>query len=102
MSDSETEASYPPWNFSWVVPGKLAAMAWPQNIENLNYLVEQGINHVITLSPEKIPPILMFTKLKWTQMPVKEFEPPSIKQVLDFINICQRGALKNEVSIFVV
>ena len=91
--------AYPPWNFSWVVEGALAAMAWPQNKENLRYLHEEGIRHLVTLSPEKLPPIQDFQQLEWTTIPIEEFEPPTIKDILNFIDICQRCQLKNQVSL---
>lgn len=90
--------SYPPYNFSWFVKGKIAAMGWPQTIENLNYLVDSGINHLITLSPEKLPPIYDFGgKLKWTEIGIKEFGAPTLKQIIKFIEICERAEIKGEV-----
>ncbi|GJQ76669.1 hypothetical protein Trydic_g15526 [Trypoxylus dichotomus] len=97
MSEFEEEVdSYPPWNFSWVVPNKLAAMAWPQNKENLRYIYEEGIRHLVTLSPEKLPPIEEFPQLEWTQIPITEFDAPTIKDILKFIDICQRCELKDQ------
>ncbi|KAK7871029.1 hypothetical protein R5R35_014093 [Gryllus longicercus] len=89
MTDVD-EASYSPWNFSWVVEKKLAAMAWPQTPANLRFLLDQGIRHLITLSPEKRPPIHSFPDLGWTEISIKEFEAPSISQIKKFIDICQR------------
>ncbi|CAK1591254.1 unnamed protein product [Parnassius mnemosyne] len=90
--------SYPPYNFSWFVKDKVAAMGWPQTVENLNYLVDSGINHLITLSPEKLPPVFDFErKLKWTEIGIKEFGAPTLKQILKFIEICERAEMKGEV-----
>ncbi|CAG5049780.1 unnamed protein product [Parnassius apollo] len=90
--------SYPPYNFSWFVKDKVAAMGWPQTVENLNYLVDSGINHLITLSPEKLPPVFDFDrKLKWTEIGIKEFGAPTLKQILKFIEICERAEMKGEV-----
>ncbi|KAJ0171563.1 hypothetical protein K1T71_013113 [Dendrolimus kikuchii] len=90
--------AYPPYNFSWFDEGKIAAMGWPQTIENLNYLVDAGINHIITLSPERVPPILDFDrKLKWTEIGIKEFGAPTLKQILKFIEICERAQIRKEV-----
>lgn len=90
--------SYPPYNFSWFIPNKIAAMGWPQTEENLNYLVDVGVDHLITLSPEKIPPVADFKrKLKWTEIRVKEFGAPTLKQVLKFIEICERAHIRGEV-----
>lgn len=89
---------YPPWNFTWVISGELAAMAWPQTTENLQYLVNVGIRHLITLSPEKRPSdIYKFPELQWSEIPIQEFEAPTIKQIKKFIDLCQRSKIKNEV-----
>lgn len=97
--ETKPDESYAPYNFSWFIENKIAAMGWPQTVENLNYLSDIGVNHLVTLSPEKIPPILECKKkLKWTEIPVKEFSPPSLKQILKFIEICERAELRGEVS----
>ncbi|XP_041968213.1 dual specificity protein phosphatase CDC14B-like isoform X1 [Aricia agestis] len=94
--DEEYE-SYPPYNFSWFVPKKIAAMGYPQTVANLNYLADQGINHLITLSPEKIPPILECKKkMKWTEIAIKEFGAPTLKQIIKFIEICERAEIRGE------
>lgn len=98
----ELEA-YPPYNFTWFVENKIAAMGWPQTVENLNYLVDVGINHLITLSPERVPPILDFErKLKWTEIRIKEFGAPTLKQILKFIDICERAEIRGDVSFFIL
>lgn len=98
MSTDEQADAYPPWNFSWVVQNELAAMAWPQTEANVQYLIQQGIKHLVTLSPEKLPAISRSSKLDWTVIPIKEFEAPSIKDINKFIEICQRCQLKKQVS----
>ncbi|KPJ00728.1 Dual specificity protein phosphatase 23 [Papilio xuthus] len=96
--EKKERESYPPYNFSWFLKGKVAAMGWPQTIENLNYLVDSGINHLITLSPEKLPPIYDFDrKLKWTEIGIKEFGAPTLKQIIKFIEICERADINGEV-----
>lgn len=96
---NEEYESYSPYNFSWFIEGKIAAMGWPQTVANLNYLADAGINHLITLSPERRPPILECKKkLRWTEVRVKEFGAPTLKQILKFIEICERAEIRGEVS----
>nr|CAD7568457.1 unnamed protein product [Timema californicum] len=85
-----------PWNFSWIVPNELAGMAWPQTPANLRFLESQGIKHLVTLSPEKRPPIHAFPGFKWTEIPIEEFEPPKLCQMRKFIDLCQKSRTKNE------
>ncbi|KAK9880895.1 hypothetical protein WA026_013226 [Henosepilachna vigintioctopunctata] len=82
--------SYPPYNFSWVENNKLAAMACPTSESNFQFLIDQGIRHIITLSPENVPPKIKNMKLNWTMIDVEEFEAPSIENIVKFINICEK------------
>lgn len=94
--------SYPPYNFSWFVENKIAAMGFPQSVANLNYLVDVGVNHLITLSPERIPPIMECKKkLKWSEIRIKEFGEPTLKQILKFIEICERAEIRGEVNYWI-
>lgn len=100
---NEEYESYPPYNFSWFIEGKIAAMGWPQTVANLNYLADAGIDHLVTLSPEKRPPILECKKkLRWTEVRIKEFGAPTLKQILKFIEICERAEIRGEVRFLTV
>ncbi|XP_063905574.1 dual specificity protein phosphatase 23-like [Zophobas morio] len=85
-----------PWNFSWVVPNELAAMAWPQTTSNIEYLLLQGIRHLVTLSPEKIPPVATFPQMGWTRIDVEEFEAPTLQDIMTFIAVCEESRKKNQ------
>lgn len=93
-----TEHINPPWNFSWVVSEKLAAMAWPQTEANLQYIFQQGVRHLVTLSPEKLPPAHKCPDLAWTVIGIEEFEAPSIDQIQEFIRICEQCDKNKQVS----
>lgn len=87
-----------PWNFSWVVDKKLAAMAWPQTEDNLKYILGAGVTHLITLSPEMLPPVHSFPTLGWTLIAVPEFQAPSLNQISQFISICEETEKNNGVD----
>lgn len=90
-----------PWNFSWVVHKKLAAMAWPQTEDNLRYILGEGVTHLITLSPEMLPPVHSSPTLSWTLIAVPEFEAPSLNQISEFIGICEETEQNNGVTFFI-
>jgi atypical dual specificity phosphatase len=102
MLGNYEEGAYPPNNFSWIVKNELAAMAWPRKSSNLRFLEKQGIKHLVTLSPEMRPPIHTSPDLKWTEIPIEEFCSPSVNQMKEFIDICQKSKTKNEVSIYII
>ncbi|CAH2012482.1 unnamed protein product [Acanthoscelides obtectus] len=89
---SELEYSTPPYNFSWMVEGCLAGMACPSNTSEIRYLVENGIGHLVTLSEDRTPPMdddSIRNHIKWTVIPVVEFEPPTLDDMKKFIAICK-------------
>lgn len=89
-----------PYNFSWLEEGTIAGMGCPRTSENLNYLTHVGINHIITLSPERRPPISEYAGvIKWSEIEIEEFEAPTLEQVLHFINLCIESQSKEEVRI---
>ncbi|XP_045461790.1 dual specificity protein phosphatase 23-like [Harmonia axyridis] len=83
--------SYPPYNFSWIDQNKLAAMACPSSEANYQFLGEQGIHHILTLSPENIPRKLKkYWNLGWSRIDIEEFEAPSIDNILEFLDLCKK------------
>lgn len=91
--------AYPPLKFSWVIPKKIAAMAFPRNKENLKFLVDQGISVLVTLTAGKKPPVDDMPRLRWIEIPVEEFETPTVDQVKQFIDICKKADKNGEVSL---
>ncbi|KAJ9585802.1 hypothetical protein L9F63_002393 [Diploptera punctata] len=96
MSEDCENSVIAPWNFSWVVKDKLAGMAWPQTLENFNFLKQEGIKHLITLSPEKRPPARVFPEINWYEIPVEEFCSPTLDQMKEFMEICRTSRENNE------
>lgn len=88
-----------PWNFKWIVHGELAIMGYPKSKENIKYLVDQRIIHLVSLSPEKQPPFEFFPfNFRWTPIDVLEFQPPTNEQIQAFINTSMVALHNNEVS----
>lgn len=90
--------AYPPLKFSWVIPKKLAAMAFPRHVENLKFVVNQGITHLVTLTAGKKPPVDGIARLRWTEIPIEEFGNPTVEQIKMFIDVCKRSDKNGEVS----
>jgi hypothetical protein len=100
MASEDTEDVCAPFNFSWVVENELAAMGCPGRPSNLRFLEKEGIKFLVTLSPENRPPIRTFPDLKWAEIPIEEFCPPSVSQIKTFIDICRKCQTEKEVSIY--
>ena len=87
-----------PVNFTWVVQDELAGMGWPKSRDQVNFCLKQGIDHLITLAADKIPPHYAFPQLKWTMIPVEDFTGPSIVDIKKFIQIMAEARRDGEVN----
>ena len=87
-----------PINFTWVCQDELAGMGWPKSRDQVRFLVQQGIDHLITLSSDKLPPHYAFPDLKWTMIPVEDFTGPTIADVKKFISIMDDARKSGEVT----
>jgi len=85
-----------PINFTWVIPDELCGMGWPKSRDQVRFLVEQGIDHLVSLSPEKIPPHYAFPDLKHTLIPVEDFTGPTIAEIQKFIVITDDARREGE------
>jgi len=85
-----------PINFTWVIPDELCGMGWPKSRDQVRFLVDQGIDHLVTLSPEKIPPTYAFPDLKHTSIPVEDFTGPTISEIQRFIEITDEARKDGE------
>jgi hypothetical protein len=87
-----------PINFTWVGEDALAGMGWPKSRDQVQFLVDQGIDHLVTLSADKIPPHYAFPQLKWSLIHVEDFTGPTIRQIVRFINIMDEARKLGEVQ----
>ena len=87
-----------PPNFTWVGQDELAGMGWPKSRDQVRFLTSQGIDHLITLSADKIPPHYAFPELKWSLIPVEDFHGPAMKDIRRFINIMDEARMLGEVN----
>ena len=61
------------------------------------FLVEQGIDHIVTLSSDKLPPHYAFPEVKWTMIPVEDFTGPTIGEIKKFLKIVDDARRNGEV-----
>ncbi|CAE1316851.1 unnamed protein product [Acanthosepion pharaonis] len=85
-----------PKNFSWVVDGFLAALGFPNEPANMMYLVKHGIKYLISLTAELTPSIKGFEdKLVWYHIKIKDFAPPTLEQVDEFLKVVEKARSEN-------
>jgi atypical dual specificity phosphatase len=93
----------PPRNFSWLEEGKLAGLAFPSTRSDIEYLINQGIKHLITLTGSPLSTSLDIdglAELKISHVPVVDLTPPTLDQVKVFLKIVEQTNSKGEVSFF--
>nr|CAI5861571.1 unnamed protein product [Callosobruchus analis] len=77
-------------------------MACPSTPSEIRYLVENGIQHLVTLSTDMEPPMdddSIRDIIRWTVIPVVEFEPPTLHDMQKFIAICEQYAGRAAVGV---
>ncbi|XP_073493724.1 dual specificity protein phosphatase 23 [Phyllobates terribilis] len=86
----------PPHNFSWVEPGLIAAMAMPRLPAHYDYLYENGIRHLVTLTENK--PLYLDTcpGITLHRIRIMDFCPPSLEQIKTFLKIVEDARAKRE------
>ncbi|XP_026158837.1 dual specificity protein phosphatase 23 [Mastacembelus armatus] len=88
--------SFPPHNFSWVEPGKLAGMAMPRMTCEYQYLLDNGIKHLVSLTERKPPYHDSCPELQLQHIKIADFTPPSSSQIDRFLSIVEEANSKGE------
>ncbi|XP_074643024.1 dual specificity protein phosphatase 23-like [Tubulanus polymorphus] len=86
---------FPPY-FSWVIEGLLAALAFPSQPEHIEYLKDNNIKHLVSLTAERIPKVDGFPDINWTHIPIKDFTAPTLPQVDEFVKLLDYAKKENE------
>ncbi|KAK9534038.1 hypothetical protein VZT92_009113 [Zoarces viviparus] len=89
-------ASTPPHNFSWVNPDKLAGLALPRMPSEYQYLLDNGIKHLVCLCERKPPCYDSCPELQLHHIKIVDFTPPSPSQIDRFLSIVEEANSKGE------
>ncbi|XP_056281724.1 dual specificity protein phosphatase 23b [Pseudoliparis swirei] len=88
--------STPPHNFSWVDPDKLAGLALPRMKSEYQYLLDNGIKHLVCLCEKKPPCYDSCPELQLQHIEIVDFTPPSPSQIDRFLSIVEESNSKGE------
>ena len=83
-----------PTGFVWVEKGKLAASGYPASRSQLVWLVDHGIDSILTLTPEPLPK-------EWVKgLPLEVEHLPMIDHQMPKVDTLERGAsfIQNQVD----
>ena len=91
-----------PRNFSWVdEENKIAALAFPDKREDLDFLVSIGIRYLVTLTRELKPKLDEFPELISIDISVDDFNTFTLEQVQQFITVCAKALEERQVGLIV-
>ncbi|XP_061897158.1 dual specificity protein phosphatase 23b [Entelurus aequoreus] len=88
--------STPPNNFSWVDPGKVAGLALPRMTAEYQYLLDNGIQHLVCLCERKPNNYDTCPRLRLHHIKIPDFTAPSPSQIDKFLTIVEDSNAKGE------
>ncbi|XP_028653214.1 dual specificity protein phosphatase 23b [Erpetoichthys calabaricus] len=89
-------SSAAPHNFSWIEPKKLAGMALPRLPAHYQFLLDNGIRHLVTLCERKPPYHDTCPDLTLHHIKIDDFCPPTLEQTKRFLNVVEESNAKGE------
>ena len=86
-----------PTGFVWIEEGKLAASGYPASKGQLRWLVDQGINAVLTLTPEPLPEsTVKGVPVKLMNLPMKDHAVPSVDALERGVELLQNAVSEGD------
>ncbi|XP_060772377.1 dual specificity protein phosphatase 23a [Neoarius graeffei] len=93
------DTSGTPPNFSWVEVNKVAGLAWPSSPAHYQYLVKNGIKHLVCLCESKPPGSESCSDLTLHHIAILDFSPPSPSQIRTFLSITEHADTGQAVAV---
>ncbi|KAK7904211.1 hypothetical protein WMY93_016818 [Mugilogobius chulae] len=80
-----------PNNFSWVEQGKVAGLALPRYPAEYQYLLQNGVQHLVSLTERRPPNHDSCPELTQHHLKIADFTPPSPAQIDKFLSIVEEA-----------
>ncbi|NXD17033.1 DUS23 phosphatase, partial [Nothocercus nigrocapillus] len=85
-----------PGNFSWVAPGRVAGLAMPREPGHYQFLLGQGVRHLVSLTERAPPHHDSCPQLQLHRLRVPDFCPPTQEQIQSFLSLVEEANGKGE------
>lgn len=69
-----------PTNFSWLIENKLAGSGFPTSFDELNWLLEQGVTSIVTMTENSLPENWV-KKINYLHVPTPDFHAPDMDEI---------------------
>uniref|UniRef100_A0A7N5JIJ7 Dual specificity phosphatase 23 n=1 Tax=Ailuropoda melanoleuca TaxID=9646 RepID=A0A7N5JIJ7_AILME len=86
-----------PPNFSWVLPGRLAGLALPRLPAHYQFLLDQGVRHLVSLTERGPPHSDSCPGLTLHRLRIPDFCPPAPEQIDRFVRIVDEANARGEI-----
>nr|KAF6396586.1 dual specificity phosphatase 23 [Rousettus aegyptiacus] len=87
-----------PPNFSWVLPGRLAGLALPRLPAHYQFLLDQGVRHLVSLTERGPPHNDSCPGLTLHRLRIPDFCPPAPEQIDRFMQIVNEANARGELQ----
>ena len=84
-----------PTNFSWLIHNKLAGSGMPTTINEINWILNQGVKSIITMTENALPESwVKYTK--YLHVPTEDLGAPDIEQIDEAVDFIHERINNNE------
>nr|XP_058933091.1 dual specificity protein phosphatase 23 isoform X3 [Kogia breviceps] len=87
-----------PPNFSWVLPGRLAGLALPRLPAHYQFLLDQGVRHLVSLTERRPPHSDSCPSLTLHRLRIPDFCSPGPEQIDLFVKIVDEANARGELT----
>ncbi|MBI5146692.1 MAG: dual specificity protein phosphatase family protein [Thaumarchaeota archaeon] len=77
-----------PTNFSWLIEGKLAGCGMPTSFEEMNWIRNQGVKSIITMTEDSLPNSWL-DEIEYLHVPTEDLMAPDLEKIdraVDYID----------------
>ena len=84
-----------PTNFSWLIDNKLAGSGMPTTINEINWILNQGVKSIITMTENALPESWV-KDTKYLHVPTEDLSAPDIEKIDEAVDFIHERINNNE------
>lgn len=84
-----------PTNFSWLINNQLAGSGMPTTINEINWILNQGVKSIVTMTENALPESWV-KDTKYLHVPTEDLSAPDIEQIDDAVDFIHERISHNE------
>ena len=88
-----------PTNFSWLIENKLAGCGMPTSFEEMNWIRNQGIKSIVTMTEDSLPNSWL-DEIKYLHVPTEDLVAPDLEKIDSAVNYINER-IKNKEPVMV-